>query len=156
MAAPDSPSRSRDRPPSRPRLNRLFIDGQATLLTPEHQQTETDRDLHAKIGSTGKGIGAARADRIMRTATLWRDYSDQAHDTAKFLNDMIHGGSHIVIEGTQGYGLGLHAGHYPQCTSNNARAIDFLSAHGNKASTGSGSTQSPEPTRLEWQATAGR
>ena len=113
-----------------PVLNRLFIDGQATLLTPEHQQTETDRDLHAKIGSTGKGIGAARADRIMRTATLWRDYSDQAHDTAKFLNDMIHGGSHIVIEGTQGYGLGLHAGHYPQCTSNNARAIDFLSMAG--------------------------
>ena len=35
-----------------------------------------------------------------------------------------------MIEGTQGYGLGLHAGLYPQCTSNDARAIDFLAMAG--------------------------
>lgn len=37
---------------------------------------------------------------------------------------------HVVIEGTQGYGLGLHAGHYPQCTSSNTRAIDFCAMAG--------------------------
>src|SRR5699024_7206253 len=37
---------------------------------------------------------------------------------------------HVVVEGTQGYWLGLHAGHYPQSTSNNARPIDFLAMAG--------------------------
>lgn len=37
---------------------------------------------------------------------------------------------HVVIEGTQGYGLGLHAGHYPQCTSSDCRAIDFMAMAG--------------------------
>jgi len=36
----------------------------------------------------------------------------------------------VVIEGTQGYGLGLHAGHYPTCTSSDTRAIDFLAMAG--------------------------
>src|SRR5699024_11427413 len=33
---------------------------------------------------------------------------------------------HVVVEGTQGYWLGLHAGQYPQSTSNNERPIDYL------------------------------
>jgi adenylosuccinate synthase len=36
----------------------------------------------------------------------------------------------VVIEGVQGYGLGLHAGHYPQSTTSDSTAIDFLSAAG--------------------------
>ena len=36
----------------------------------------------------------------------------------------------IVIEGTQGFRLGLHAGYYPQCTSSDCRAIDFLAMAG--------------------------
>ena len=46
----------------------LVVSGEATLLEQKHKDTETKLDLHAKLGSTGKGIGAARADRIMRSA----------------------------------------------------------------------------------------
>jgi adenylosuccinate synthase len=37
---------------------------------------------------------------------------------------------HVIIEGTQGYGLGLHTKYYPQVTSSDCRAIDFLSMAG--------------------------
>lgn len=113
---------------------RLMIDPQATVLEPHHIDQETQLDIHTKIGSTGKGIGAARAARIMRTATLWKDHP-QLHrtpptDTTTAIDRALNQNHHVIIEGTQGYGLGLHAGHYPQCTSNNARAIDFLAMTG--------------------------
>lgn len=112
---------------------RLLIDEQATVLTAEHQATEGARKMHEKIGSTGKGIGAARADRIMRTATLYKDEPDWQmwqHDTTNFLRVALSTDAHVVIEGTQGYGLGLHAGHYPKCTSSDCRAVDFLAMAG--------------------------
>ena len=115
---------------------RLIIDHQATYLEPRHIQTETDLDIHRRIGSTAKGVGAARADRIMRTAQTWGDahatlgFNYKPLDTSQLLRDSLQDGYHVVIEGTQGYGLGLHAGYYPQCTSNDARAIDFLAMAG--------------------------
>lgn len=114
--------------------DRLIIDPQATILDQHHIDRETEMSLQGKIGSTGKGIGAARADRIMRTAEIWADCTELWRKTPissqDFLLGAVEEGAHIVIEGTQGYGLGLHAGHYPQCTSNDARAIDFLAMAG--------------------------
>lgn len=114
--------------------DRLIIDPQATILDQTHIDIEAEMDIHNKIGSTGKGIGAARSDRIMRTAEIWGDHPELHHSqpipTDALLRDALDEGNHIVIEGTQGYGLGLHAGHYPQCTSNDARAIDFLAMAG--------------------------
>lgn len=114
--------------------NRLYIDGQATILEEKHKQAEAEKGLTAKLGSTGKGIGAARAARIMREADLARHYFD-AKDfhvvkTDAFIRKALNDGGHVVIEGTQGYGLGLHAGHYPMCTSSDARAIDFCAMAG--------------------------
>lgn len=141
------------------RAPHLVISGQATWLEPDHIKMEKNSDLNARTGSTAKGIGAARAARIWRTAKT----IEQAIQTEPSVNNRWHllkdklthaGGSlmidtngtllselltdrtpnalraHIVIEGTQGYGLGLHAGLYPQCTSNDARAIDFLAMAG--------------------------
>jgi len=124
---------------------KLIVSGEATLLEQRHKDTETLLNMHEKLGSTGKGIGSARADRIMRSAQRIID-SDEALNRlmdlggvdvidanqslgfmAKWLEDE---NSVIVIEGTQGYGLGLHAGHYPTCTSSDARAIDFLAMAG--------------------------
>jgi adenylosuccinate synthase len=115
----------------------LYVDEEATVLEPHHIQRETG--MHERMGSTGKGIGAARADRIMRQAKRVKDHTGlQASlgergvrivNTAAILTGQRHL-SDIVIEGTQGYGLGLHAGHYPQCTSSDCRAIDFLSMVG--------------------------
>lgn len=122
---------------------RLHVDGQATVI----QQSDKDREqqrstdtggddsLIGRIGSTGKGIGAARASRLMRESPLWCDSpaEDVEHDytdTASMIAAWLQAGRDVLVEGTQGYGLGLHAGFYPQCTSSDCRAVDFLSMAG--------------------------
>lgn len=123
--------------------HRLLVDGEATLLESHHREAEGGNggQLQQRIGSTGKGIGAARADRIWRQARRVKDElrplidaGIQTTNTARYLTALLSDGEltrqAVQIEGTQGYGLGLHAGHYPQCTSSDCRAIDFLSMAG--------------------------
>jgi adenylosuccinate synthase len=114
--------------------SRLHIDEQATILGRHHIQAEVEDKIQERLGSTAKGIGAARADRIWRKAELARDAWGMASflrkDTADMMYRALELGATVMIEGTQGYGLGLHAGHYPQCTSSDARAIDFLAMAG--------------------------
>lgn len=128
--------------------SRLQVDVQATILWPKHASLETaglphgEAGITREIGSTGKGVGAARAERIWRKAILvgnevthhtyfgpvWHGLL--AGDTARLATEMLTMGESILIEGTQGYGLGLHAGYYPFCTSGDCRAIDFLAQAG--------------------------
>lgn len=128
-------------------LDNLFVDAHATILTKEHSQVEMagkphgEAGLTARIGSTGKGVGAARSARIMREAIV---VSQVAHDGHLILDDFrvpvcdgtleltndIELGCPIIIEGTQGYGLGLHTHYYPHTTSGDVRAIDFLAQAG--------------------------
>lgn len=121
----------------------LWIDGQATVLTEEHKAIESGAKLVGRIGSTGKGIGAARAARLMRTAVTYDDwwrsqpadirgaFPPPMDDTAFYLQAAaLDPRQLVVIEGTQGYALGLHAGHYPQCTSSDCRAVDFCAMAG--------------------------
>lgn len=114
---------------------RLLIDDQATLLEPKHIDREVEDGIQKRLGSTAKGIGAARADRIWRYAKTWGEHvslatADARADTAEFMRNRLAQGATVIIEGTQGYGLGLHAGHYPQCTSSDCRAVDFLAMAG--------------------------
>jgi adenylosuccinate synthase len=114
--------------------DRLVVDHEATVLLPVHRAQEVE--LVKRIGSTGKGIGEARVDRLRRTALRVADHKDlivelfdrgvQIVDTARF----IYQHRLVVIEGTQGYGLGLHAGYDPKCTSADCRAIDVLAQAG--------------------------
>jgi adenylosuccinate synthase len=112
-------------------MHRLIIDRYATIIEPKHIAQESTSDLNARTGSTNKGIGAARADRLMRRATIARDYQFNMPfticDTAPLLR---HTTQPIVIEGTQGYGLGLHTEQYPQTTSGDCRAIDLCAQAG--------------------------
>lgn len=110
--------------------DRLHIDRSATILTGTHKNTEADQDLVKRIGSTGKGIGAARADRVMRTAEIYGDNHARSSNTAFQLQAALRLGGHVIVEGTQGYGLGLHTDNYPQTTSGDCRAIDFLAQAG--------------------------
>lgn len=113
--------------------SRLMIDGSATVVD-EHHKAREQSGLVARIGSTGKGIGAARAARIERDAQLWSDYDPDGMYTVEhsplIMRRWLSMGNRVVIEGTQGFGLGLHAGFYPYCTSSDCRAIDFLSMAG--------------------------
>jgi adenylosuccinate synthase len=123
---------------------RLWIDGQATVLEPRH--IEQEGGMHEALGSTGKGVGAARAERLMRKARTWEQYIEDeqwirgehgsyqfpGHDTLDLLRRAAREEDRAtcIIEGTQGYGLGLHAGYYPYCTSSDCRSIDFLAMVG--------------------------
>jgi adenylosuccinate synthase len=119
-------------------INRLYIDSAATVLTERHKEQEKHRDLTGKLGSTAKGIGAARADRIWRTAETWgehvKDHNDSqwtTDNTADYLYQLMsRAGGTVIIEGTQGFGLGLHTENYPQVTSTDCRAVDFLAQAG--------------------------
>jgi adenylosuccinate synthase len=129
-----------------PVRGRLWMSRQATLLEAHHKETERDAELVARVGSTGKGIGAARAERIMRVARTVGDAfefgPDKDGDAQPWqwaepeelyaTDDFAHNkNQHLFIEGTQGYGLSLRAsGHYPQTTSSDARAVDFLAMAG--------------------------
>lgn len=129
-----------------PIKGRLYMSRQATLIEDRHKEGEAAASLVERVGSTGKGIGAARADRIMRTAMTvgeaftwgedgnadvqpwaWAEPEDlYAHDRFSHTKNQ-----HIIIEGTQGYGLSMRAsGHYPQVTSSDCRSIDFLAMAG--------------------------
>jgi adenylosuccinate synthase len=108
---------------------RIHIDPQSTVIDDVHKASELG--LVKAVGSTGKGIGAARADRLMRTATIFEQLGiDQSDSTSELLTGWLIKGGNVIVEGTQGYGLGLHAGHYPQCTSSDCRAIDMLAMAG--------------------------
>lgn len=105
---------------------RLSVDHRATLLEPAHQHAEAGNGLNGTIGSTQSGVGAARADRIWRTASLWGGHEH----TDQIAYNLLDWGGTLIVEGVQGYGLGQHAGHYPYCTSINCRAIDMLAMAG--------------------------
>lgn len=118
----------------------LWVSGEATLIDDEHKAMESDLNLISRIGSTGKGIGAARAERLRRNAMRVKDsewfvnelgkrgipIADEGHNLAGAMGP----NGHLIIEGTQGFGLGLRAGFYPQCTSSDCRAVDFMSMAG--------------------------
>jgi len=109
---------------------RLTVDSQATWLDHKHVLQERELGMTARLGSTAKGIGAARADRVMRTAKLWGQVVRGEADTAGLMYGALEDGATVLIEGTQGFGLGLHAGEYPYSTSGDCRAIDFLAQAG--------------------------
>lgn len=110
---------------------RLSIHPGATVLHPKYISDEQSLGLVGRIGSTGKGIGAARAARVMREA----DTAASSTMLARWLTDEettfdFSGYRKVVVEGTQGYGLGLHTPLYPTVTSSDCRAIDFLAMAG--------------------------
>jgi adenylosuccinate synthase len=137
-----------------PIIDTLMVDVNATVLTKQHSEQEMagkphgEAGLTARIGSTGKGVGAARSARIMREAKTIRDVSDSRFDflvlggngndavsiptcnATKEIAKDIENGCSVIIEGTQGWGLGLHTRFYPHTTSSDIRAIDFLAQAG--------------------------
>lgn len=123
----------------------LWVSGEATMIYDHHKDQENSddpesQDLVARLGSTGKGIGAARSERIWRTANRLKDDATALAELAQRgiavmdsrtrVIDVLTRDAHVIIEGTQGYGLGLRAGFYPQCTSSDCRAIDFMAMAG--------------------------
>jgi adenylosuccinate synthase len=108
----------------------VAIDSMATILEPGHVAVEQGDEALA-WGSTQKGIGAARMDRIHRTARVFRDRVQHIDglweaNTEALAESFLNSGKTVQIEAAQGYGLGLHTSFYPKTTSADCRAIDAL------------------------------
>lgn len=127
---------------------RVLLDENAVIIRPAHLATEQS-GLVARIGSTGEGVGAATAAKIMREESLtvgqlglsklgvdvqtpwWEGVLTKAN-TGLVLNlELLQSPVRVMLEGTQGYGLSLHTGgFYPRCTSRQCTPQGLLSETG--------------------------
>ena len=110
--------------------DRLYIDGKCGVLDTNFHAAEggVNGEMHKRIGSTGEGVGPARAARIARDPNKFRLFRDLCRDDERFarfaginttvmLERAIGAGSRIMLEGAQGQGLSLIHGEWPYCTS---------------------------------------
>ena len=114
----------------------LVIDANAVIVDSDCEQAEKDLMLRESIGSTLSGTGQAVSKRVMRgkDVTLAANIAcliPFITDTKALMRSLLNEGQHIVIEGTQGYGLSnLHSRCYPYATSRDTSAAGFLSETG--------------------------
>jgi adenylosuccinate synthase len=113
---------------------RLHIDPQAMIIS--DADIDEESDLVKEIGSTGQGVGAATARRIMgrrgemqlaRDVDVLKPFIAPAHE---ILADAYATGAHILLEGTQGTALSLYHGNYPHVTSRDTTAAGCLAEMG--------------------------
>lgn len=112
---------------------RIMIHESAGVLRPEH--VETERGALNRIASTMQGSAACLTDKIMRKESaiakfnkdilyplgLWKYVVPQF----EFLG-VMHEAKKILVEGSQGYSLGISSGFYPYCTSRECTAARVL------------------------------
>ncbi len=115
---------------------RLIIDPGAMIITPADRDAERASDLTERLGSTASGTGEAVARRTRRISA--GDLAGTRPELAPYLapvrpllREMLDDGEHIVIEGTQGFGLSLlHSPHFPKATSRDTGAAAALAETG--------------------------
>jgi len=104
----------------------------------------SDDDIHSeevgkgKIGSTGQGVGAAMARRIIGrlrgpTPLLARDIGElkpYIRAAVEVLGEAYSKGDRILLEGTQGTALSLYHGCYPYVTSRDTTVSGCLAEAG--------------------------
>lgn len=116
-------------------INRLIIDPNAMLISDEDVNSEKEKLLGCKIGSTCSGTGEAVIRRIGRDKVrlagdepLLYDY---IRESQRFMRIQLDIEKRIIIEGTQGFGLSLlHSQYYPFVTSRDTSAASFVSEAG--------------------------
>lgn len=99
---------------------RLSVDPQALVIERQDIRAESGA-LVKKIGSTGQGVGAATARKVLRSAAkpavrLAKDIPELApyiRDSCEVFDRLFAHGERIFVEGTQGSGLSLHHGTFP-------------------------------------------
>ena len=124
---------------------RILIDAHAGIIGESHYKEEggTSGALHKRMGSTGKGVGAARRDRMSRDPLKFqfvhqhpafehfKQRGQVIEDTSAWLYRAIgeHGRS-CLLEGAQGSALSLTFGHWPYVTSSDTNAATMAAAAG--------------------------
>lgn len=130
----------------------VIINGNAVVIKSKHRKTEAEV---LRSGSTFKGCGAARADKVMRQAELFGswferfshgEYTNEIQrdkytneqlqyicdnivvlDTLQYITDAIDMGKNILVEGSQGCDLDINFGlPYPHTTSRQCHAGQLI------------------------------
>ena len=120
--------------------HQLIVDSEARLILPVHEADEdgTKGSLHRRIGSTGKGVGAARHSWMHRISSRVRKYQTVSEardaglcdwlpehclrDSVEYLHTSLREDKSILLEGAQGAGLSLVHGPHPFVTSGDTNA----------------------------------
>jgi adenylosuccinate synthase len=115
----------------------LVIHEAAGILTPEHREKE--QATLSRISSTMQGSGEALISKIRREENAIAKHRGMAifdrlnrHGRARIVDQaewLYLFGQHdeILLEGSQGYSLGLSAGFYPYCTSRDCTPARVIS-----------------------------
>jgi len=98
---------------------RLLIDPNVALI--DDSSRELEAKLIKEIGSTGKGIGGAQAQRVLRqgrTADQEEALGPYLANVPEFLHKAREANREILVESSQGFALSLtRGGFYPFATS---------------------------------------
>jgi adenylosuccinate synthase len=116
--------------------DRLCIDPRAMMI--EQADRDFEDGLKKEIGSTGQGVGAATARKVLRTSAvppvrLAQDVPElkpYLRETLSVLDDAFASGQRVFLEGTQGTDLSLHHGIYPYVTSRDTTVSGCLADAG--------------------------
>ncbi len=115
---------------------KVYIHEAAGVLKPEH--AEAERNTLSRIGSTMQGSAEALISKIRRepNAIVGADmelcaYLCSQNADIHILNQkewlkVLMKADRILVEGSQGYSLGISAGFYPYCTSRECTASRVL------------------------------
>lgn len=114
---------------------RLTIDPQVLVISAE--DIEKERALKKSIGSTGQGVGAATARRILDRGIKGVEFAKDVdrlkpfvRPTHEVIEDACRQRVKILLEGTQGTGLSLYHGSYPHVTSRETTVAGCLAEAG--------------------------
>jgi adenylosuccinate synthase len=121
-------------------MDRLFIDPQAMVISDQDRRSEAC--LVESMGSTGQGVGAATARRVLDRqpgkVKLARDIPELKPftrvPTREVLEQAYWAGKKVLLEGTQGTELSLFHGQYPYVTSRDTTVSGCLAEAGISAS----------------------
>ncbi len=119
----------------------IFVDPRAHVVTFAQVEGEVRSGLADRIGSTSatarEGIGAAQADRVMRsegcvTAASYYDMAVRYYMGVELVDVpmALAAADGILLEGTQGTGLSITTGDFPYCTSRNTTAAGLCADAG--------------------------
>lgn len=116
--------------------SRIGVDRNAGIIEPSDQDTEREARMEPRLGSTGSGTGAAASRRAIRdpefrTAQQVPSLAPYLTGVPEELDEALSAGEHVVVEGTQGFGLSVHHfQEWPYCTSRDTTAHAFLADTG--------------------------
>lgn len=127
----------------------ILIHPHAAVVMSVHREMEASYGF--KIGSTMKGVGEAVVHKIRRdpddlniakVALIGTPFEKYVVNADMF-QDAINAADHILVEGAQGYSLGINSGFYPYTTSRECTvqqllvdcglpmyAVDYMSTYG--------------------------